>query len=77
MTGLVEVFAGVPVRARVAAADVSTGQTLPQVRPGVLAVLFAFLAVARRARFGFGGIGRGLEVFTRSGDRGRVCVASA
>jgi hypothetical protein len=39
------------------------------VSPGVLAVLGAVLAASRRARFGFGGIGRGLEVFAGIGDR--------
>jgi hypothetical protein len=46
MTGLVEVFEGVPVRARIATTDVAAGQTHPQVRPRVLAELRALLAFA-------------------------------
>jgi hypothetical protein len=37
-------------------------------RPGVDAILFAVLAVSRRAGVGFAGIGCGFEVFTRIGD---------
>ncbi len=70
MAGRGEVFAGVPVRAGVAAADVATRQAHPQVRPCVDAVLFAVLAVPRRSRFGLGGINRGLEVFAGVRDRG-------
>ena len=77
MAGFAEVFAGMPVRTRVAAADVPACHTHAQVGPGVLAVLLAFLAVGRRARFGVGGIGRGLEMFTCSGDRDGVRIALA
>jgi hypothetical protein len=43
--------------------------------PRVDAVLFAVLAVTRRARFGFSGVGRGLEVFAGVGDRRGVRLA--
>ena len=77
MTGLVEVFAGVPVRARVATSDVATGQTHAQMSPGVPAVLFAVLAVPRCAWSGLVGILRGLEVFARYGDRRCARIARA
>ena len=68
MVGFLEVFAGVLARARVTASDVPAGQAHAQMSPGVFAVFFAFLAAPRRARLGFGGIARHLEVFTRVGD---------
>ncbi len=77
MTGLVEVFAGMPMRARVAASDVPTGQTHAQMGPGVSAVLFAVLTVPRCAWSGLVGIFRGLEVFTRYGDRRCTRIALA
>ena len=77
MTGLSEVFAGVLVRAGIAASDVPTGQAHAQVRPGVVAVLFAVLAMSRRARIGLGGTSRGVEVFTRIGDSGGLRIALA
>jgi hypothetical protein len=67
MTGLVEVFEGVPVRARIAAADVAAGQTHPQVRPRVLAKFRALPALAGGRRLGLNDLGR--EVFARFGDR--------
>ena len=59
------------MRARVTAADVATRQAHPQVRPGTLAELVAFLAYARgRAAPAPAAIsGRG-EVFARSGNGG-------
>jgi len=77
MTGLPEVFAGMLVRAGIAASDVPTSQAHAQVCPGILAVLFAVLAMSRRARIGLGGISRGVEVFTRIGDRGGLRIALA
>jgi hypothetical protein len=46
MTGLVEVFQGVLVRAGIATADLAAGQTHPQVCPCVLAEFRARLAFA-------------------------------
>ncbi len=63
MTGLREVFAGVLVWAGIAASDVPTCQAHAQVRPRVLTVFFAVLAMSRRARIRLGGINRGFEVF--------------
>jgi hypothetical protein len=77
MAGLAEVFAGVLMRARVAAADVPTRQAHPQVSPGVNAVFFAVPTMPRCAGFGFGGIGSGLEVFTRFDDRRGASIAPA
>ena len=67
MTGLVEVFAGVPVRARIAAADMAAGQAHPQVRPRALAELPATLAFAGCQRLGVDDV-RG-EVLARFRDR--------
>ena len=77
MTGLPEVFAGVLVRAGIAASDVPARQAHAQVCPGVDTVLFAVRAMSRRARIGLGGISRGIEVFTRIGDRGGLRIALA
>ena len=77
MPGLPEVFAGVLVRAGIAAADVPTCQACAQVCPGVLTVFLAILAMPRRARIGLGGLSRGFEVFTRIGDRGGLRIAQA
>jgi hypothetical protein len=77
MTGLPEVFAGVLVRAGIAASDMPTSQAHAQVCPGVDAVLFAGLAMSRRARIGLGGISGGIEVFTRIGDRGGLRIGLA
>jgi len=63
MTGLFEVFAGVLVWAGIATSDVPTCQAHAQVRPRVLAVVFAVLAMRRRARIRLRGINRGFEVF--------------
>jgi hypothetical protein len=73
MTGLVEVFEGVLVRARIAAADVAAGQTHPQVRPRVLAELRALLAFARCLGLGLHDV-RG-EVLARFGDHCGVRIA--
>jgi hypothetical protein len=70
MTGLRKVLAGVLVRAGITASDVPACEAHPQVRPRVLAVLAAVLAVSRRARIRLGGINRGFEVFACFGDRG-------
>jgi hypothetical protein len=73
MTGLVEMFGGVPVRARVAAADVAARQTHPPVRPSSLAEFRALLAFAGCQRLGVSDLGR--EVLARFGDRFRVRLA--
>jgi hypothetical protein len=73
MTGLVEVFQGVPVRARIATTDAAAGQTHPQVRPGVLAKFRAPLAFARCLRLGLHDL-RG-EVLARFGDHCGVRIA--
>jgi hypothetical protein len=73
MTGLVEVFFCVPMRARVAAADVAAGQAHAQMRPRALAEFRALLTLARRKRFGLNDVGR--EVLTRFGDRRGVRIA--
>jgi hypothetical protein len=73
MTGVVEVFFCVPMRARVAAADVAAGQAHAQMRPRALAELRALLAFARRKRFGINDVGR--EVLARFGDHCGVRIA--
>ena len=73
MSGLVEVFGGVPVRARVAAANVAAGQTHPQVRPRTLAEFRALLALAGCQRLGVDDLC--LEVLARFGDRCGVRIA--
>jgi hypothetical protein len=73
MTGLVEMFGGVPVRARVAAADVPAGQTHPQVRPRGFPEFRALLAYARCQRLGLDDVGR--EVLACFGDRFGVRIA--
>jgi hypothetical protein len=77
MTGLVEVFEGVLVRARIAAADVAAGQTHPQVRPRVLAELRAVLAFARCLGLGLhpGSFTVRGEVLARFGDHCGVRIA--
>ena len=70
MTGLREVPAGMLVRAGIAAPHVSTREAHAQMRPGVLTVLDAVLAMSRRLRNRLDGINRGVEVFARIGDRG-------
>jgi len=73
MTGLVEVFFGVPMRARVATADVAAGQAHGQMCPRALAEFRALLTLARCKRFGLNDVGR--EVLAHFGDRCRVRIA--
>ena len=78
MTGRMEMFDRVLVRARIAAADVAAGQAHPQVRPRVLAVLVALLAFAGGERFGFGPGCCGVrEVFACFGDRRGAGIVAA
>jgi hypothetical protein len=70
MTGRVEVFARVLMRARIAAADVAAGQAHAQVRPCTLAEFVALLAFAGRERFRLDpGFSFGGEMFACFGDR--------
>ena len=62
MTGPLEIFAGVLVWAGIAVSDVPTCQAHAQVRPSVLAVLYAVLAMSRCARIRLGGSRRRREV---------------
>jgi hypothetical protein len=70
VTGRVEMFAGVLMRARITAADVAAGQAHAQVSPRTLAELVALLAFAGRERFrldpGFSVVGK---MFAGFGDR--------
>jgi hypothetical protein len=79
MAGLVEMFGRMPVRARVAAANVAAGQTQPQMRPRTLAKFRASLAIAGRQRLGVNPapftVGR--EVLARLGDRCGARIAPA
>jgi len=50
VAGLPEVFGRVLVRAGIAAPDVSAGQAHPEVGPGILPVVGAFLAASRVQR---------------------------
>jgi hypothetical protein len=77
MTGLLEVFAGVAVRAGIAAPDMTTGEAHAQVRPPVATVPFAVLAMSRSSRNRLRDINRGLEVFACFGDRGGYCLTLA
>jgi hypothetical protein len=69
MTGGMEMFARMLVRARIAASDVAARQAHAQVCPRVLAVLVALLTFARRERFRFHlGCNGGREMFACIGD---------
>ena len=74
MTRLPEVFARVLARTGIAAADMAAAEAHAQVRPRVLTVLGALLAVAGRERFRIDDIGG--KVLARCGDRcGAVALA--
>jgi hypothetical protein len=78
MTGRMEMFARVLMRARIAAADVAAGQAHAQVRPRILTVLVALLAFAGREGFRLDpGCSVGGEVFACFGDRCGFGVAAA
>jgi hypothetical protein len=78
MTGRMEMFDRVLVRARIAAADVAAGQAHAQVRPRSLTVLGALPAFAGRERFRLDpGCSVCGEVFACLGDRCGVGVAAA
>jgi len=78
MSGRVEMFARMPVWARIAAPDVAACQAHAQVCPRRLAELVALLAFAAcqwfRLDAGFSGGG---EVFACAGDRCGAGVAAA
>ena len=60
MVGLVEVFRGMFVFGRIAAADVTTGETLAQMDPGVTHLQAFFAASAARFDFSdFSQVGAG------------------
>ena len=75
MTGPMEVFGGVLMRARVAAADVAARHTHPQMRPRGLTELCTPLAFASRQRLRFDDLGG--KVLARFGDRRGARVAPA
>ncbi len=74
VTGAAEVFAGVLVRAGVAAADVAARQAHPQMRPRVLAQLGAVLALPGRQRLA---VRRDCGREMRAGLRSSRCVRIA
>ena len=74
MTRLMEMLGRVLIWTGIAATNVTAGQTHPQVRPRVLAVLRAVLATAGRQGLGFGGVGSRRQMLTRARGRGG-CVA--
>ena len=78
MTGGMEMFARMLMRAGVAAADMAAREAHPQVCPGGLTELVALLAFAgcQWLRLGQGTINGG-EVFACSGDRWGVGVLPA
>ena len=78
MTGRMEVFARVQVRARVAAADMPAGQAHAQVRPRFVTEFDALLAFAGCKRFRLDpGFSQGGEVFACLGDRRGVGINGA
>jgi hypothetical protein len=78
MTGRMEMFARVLMRARIAASDVAAGQAHAQVRPRVLTVLVALLAFAGRQWFRLDpGCSVGGKVFACFGDRCGADIAAA
>jgi hypothetical protein len=78
MTGRMEMFARVLMRARITAPDVAAGQAHAQMRPRVLTVLVALLAFAGRQWFRLDrGCGFGGEVFACFGDRRGADIAAA
>jgi hypothetical protein len=78
MTGRMEMFDRVLMRARIAAPDVAARQAHAQVRPRILTVLVALLAFAGRERVRLDrGCGVGGEVFACIEDRRGVGIASA
>jgi hypothetical protein len=78
MTGRVEMFARVLMRARIAAPDLAARQAHAQVCPRSLAEFVASLAFAGREWFGLGcGSGVDGEVFACVGDRCGVGIAPA
>ncbi|OLT97943.1 hypothetical protein BKG60_03800 [Mycobacterium syngnathidarum] len=73
MPGLLKMLGGMLMRARVTATDVAARQTHPQMRPVVLAELFAVLALSGRQRLWL--VNRRVEMFT--GARRRSLLAPA
>jgi hypothetical protein len=78
MTGGVEMFARMLMRARVAAPDVAARQAHPQVRPRLFTQRLALLAFAGRERFRLTlGSSVGGQVFACGGDRRGARIAPA
>jgi hypothetical protein len=78
MTGRVEMFARMLMRARIAASDVAARQTHAQVRPRRLTELVALLTFARSERLRLNpGLRIGREVFACIGDRWGIGVIPA
>jgi hypothetical protein len=78
MTGRMEVFARVLMRARIAAADVPAGQAHAQVRPRLVTEFDALLAFAGCKRFRLDpGCSLGDEMFACLGDRRGACITAA
>jgi hypothetical protein len=78
MTGRMEMFDRVLMRARIAASDVAAGQAHAQVRPRILTVLVALLAFAGCERFRLDpGCSLGGEVFACLGDRRGAGITAA
>ena len=78
MSGGMEMFARVLMRARITAADVAARQAHAQVRPCVLTEFVALLAFAGCERVRLDrGLRVGREVFTCIGDRWGVGVIPA
>ena len=77
MTGRMEMFDRVLMRARIAASDVAARQAHAQVRPRILTVLAALLTFAGRERLRPDpGCSVGGEVFACFGDRCGFGVAA-
>ena len=78
MTGRMEVFARVLMRARIAATDVPAGQAHAQMRPRLVTEFDALLAFAGCERFRLDPrCSLGGEMFARLGDRRGAGIAAA
>jgi hypothetical protein len=73
MAGLLKVLGGMLMRTRVTATDVTARHAHPQMRPVVLAVFLAFLALSGSQRLRLGDLG--VEMF--AGARRRIVLTPA